>query len=77
MLYNIIHTHACTHVRTHTHTHTHTHIYIYIHIYVYILAKVFIKLWNIQRVDVNRHAGYIVEVRDFMLLPQSVTYPER
>jgi hypothetical protein len=80
-----------THTHTHTHIYVYVYIYIYICIYIYIYAyiciyiyiyiyidveKVGIKLWNMQRVAVNRHAGDIVEMRDFRLLPQGVTYPE-
>jgi len=44
--------------------------------YIYDISSLRVKLWNMERVAVHRHAGDIVEMRDFRLLPQGVTYPE-
>ena len=44
--------------------------------YIYDISSLRVKLWNMERVAVHRHAGDIVEMWDFRLLPQGVTYPE-
>jgi len=77
--FTILCTHSHTHAHTHTHTrtHTHTHIYMCVRVRVIDFANFGIKLWNMKLVDVNRHAGDIVEMQDIRLLPQDVTYPER